>query len=345
MDLSSSSINQDISIKISVTDECIYALHYTLNSELGQITEELLENLKHYKGSSKLTSDNVAKQIGLIYRHLRCAIFNGFYETEGAYPIYVDESYDDDELTLPSSYHKKFVEPKQRHENVIRDFLETKTNFSKIKVDDSKFDSNGIGFYKRATKNLLDISDIFDNPTSGMKEKSITKSWMNRFLGTQYTHELDEAVNIYCQTDWMKSEKLEILLIKVFSAFNQAKMLRSTAYSDDLLKTIGKIIYEILFFIGNALLSEDLSDGQSEFIPLIFISIYFLKFYNPISVLLRQKSALDGNNNRFLDKVHNKIMSDDYFHPFLIKEEFHELERMGLNVSRYVFKILNISKN
>lgn len=324
-------------MKVSINEECFLGLHYNVKSELGIITEELLDNLKDYNGSSKLSPDDVAKQIGFLYRHIRCAIFNGFYETEGAYPIYVDKSYDDDELTIPSTYHKKFVEIRQRWDKELC--------FSKIKVDDSRFDSNGISFYKRATKNLFDLPDIFDNPTSRMNENNIIKSWMNRFLGIQSIHELDKAVNIYCQTDWMKSEKLEIVLIRVYSAFNQAKMLRTSAYSDDRLKVIGKIIYEILFLIGNIVVSASLSGDKSEFSPLIFVAIYFLKFYNPISVLLRRRAILDDDNNRYLSKSHNKIMSDDYFYPSLIKEEFQELERKGLNVSRYVFKILNISKN
>jgi hypothetical protein len=107
----------------------------------------------------------------------------------------------------------------------------------------------------------------------------------------------------------------------------------------------GKVIYEILFLIGNVFLSKFLCDGKSELIPLIFVAIYFLKFYNPISVLLRRRAILDDDNHKYLSKSHNKIMSDDYFYPSLIKEEFQELERKGLNVSRYVFKILNISKN
>ena len=324
-------------MKVSINEECFLGLHYNVKSELGIITEELLDNLKDYNGSSKLSSDDVSKQIGFLYRHIRCAIFNGFYETEGAYPIYVDKSYDDDELTIPSTYHKKFVEIRQRWDK--------KLCFSKIKVDDSRFDSNGISFYKRAAKNLFDIPDIFDNPTSRMNENNIIKSWMNRFLGTQSIHELDEAVNIYCQTDWMKSEKLEMMLIKVYSAFNQAEMLRSSAYSDERLKAIGKIIYEIVFLIGNIVVSASLSGDKSEFSPLIFVAIYFLKFFNPISVLLRRRAILDDDNNRYLSKIHNKIMSDDYFYSFLIKEEFQELERKGLNVSRYVFKILNISKS
>lgn len=324
-------------MKVSINEECFLGLHYNVKSELGIITEELLDNLKDYNGSSKLSSDDVAKQIGLVYRHLRCAIFNGLYETAGAYPIYVDESYDDDELTITSKYHKKFVEIRQRWDDELC--------FSKIKVDDSKFDSYGIGFYKRATKNLFDLTDIFDNPTRRMSEDNITKSWTNRFLATQNTHELDEVINIYCKTEWMKSEKLEKLLIRTYSAFNIAKLHQVSTYTDELFMLTGKVIYEILFLIGNIFLSKFLCDGKSEFIPLIFVAIYFLKFYNPISVFIRRRSFLDDENHKYLSKIHNKIMSDDYFYLSLIKEEFQELERKGLNVSRYVFKILNISKN
>jgi hypothetical protein len=107
----------------------------------------------------------------------------------------------------------------------------------------------------------------------------------------------------------------------------------------------GKVIYEILFLVGNVFLSKFLCDGKSEFIPLIFVAIYFLKFYNPISVFIRRRSFLDDGNHKYLSKIHNKIMSDDYFYLSLIKKEFQELEQKGLNVSRYVFRILNISKN
>jgi hypothetical protein len=324
-------------MKVSINEECFLGLHYNIKSELGIITEELLDNLKDYNCSSKLSSDDVAKQIGLVYRHLRCAIFNGLYETAGAYPIYVDESYDDDKLTITSKYHKKFVEIRQRWDDELC--------FSKIKVDDSKFDSYGIRFYKRATKNLFDLTNIFDNPTSRMSEDDITKSWTNRFLATQNTHELDEVVNIYCKTEWMKSEKLEKLLLRTYSAFNIAKLHQASTYTDELFMLTGKVIYEILFLIGNVFLSKFLCDGKSEFIPLIFVAIYFLKFYNPISVFIRRRSFLDDDNHKYLSKSHNKIMSDDYFYPSLIKEEFQELERKGLNVSRYVFKLLNTSTN
>lgn len=321
-------------MKVSINEDCIHSLHYDINSELGKITVELLENLKHYTGESELTTDEVANQIGFIYQHLRSAIFNNFYSTQYAYLPFFDGSSESDELRLPPKYYKQFVEPKQRYES-----------FSKIKANDSKLDSDAISFYKRATKNSFDLTDVFDNPTTRMNENAIVKSWMNRFLGTQDTLELDDAVNIYCQTDWMKSEKLEKMIIKVYSAFNFAKMLGSSSFFDERLKLIGKVIYEILFFIGNIFLSGSLADGKSEFIPLIFIATYFLKFYNPISILFRRKSVLENDNDIFLVKIHNKIMSDDYFHLAIIKEDFQELERKGLNISRYIFKLINQSKD
>lgn len=312
-------------MKLPISDFSFGYLHGTLDSELGQITEEILNNLEFYEGSTKLSSEIVIQKISQLYKLLRLAIFNNFYNTHFCY-------LDADELSLPNKYFKHFVGNFSARENY---------NFRKFKITESNLDSDANRFFKKATKEVFDLFYLFDNPTERMNEDSIIKDSKNGFLGHQTTFDLDEATSIYRNTDWMKSEKLEKMLIKIYSSFNYAAQWQASGGSTLIaFKAYALLTFEILFLIGNIFLSNWLSDGNSQFTALILIALYFLKFYNPLTVAHRNHLKQEDNNFRFLAKIHNKIMSNDYFCPTIVREEFLELDKKGLNISRYVFRIL-----